>query len=71
MDSGGEDAGEEARVNQEIVLACHQQVSSLQGPPVELSWGAWARDDIYSLELGPAVSSYFTALQMCMGLQDM
>lgn len=37
VDSGEDKAGEEAKVNQELLLAWHQQISSLPGPPVGLS----------------------------------
>lgn len=36
MDSGDDEAGEEAKVIQEVLLTCHQQVSSLLGTPVGL-----------------------------------
>lgn len=36
VDSGDDEAGEEAKVIQEVLLTCHQQVSSLLGTPVGL-----------------------------------
>ena len=37
MDSGDDEAGEDAKVMLEVLLPCHQQVSSLPGTPVGLS----------------------------------
>lgn len=45
MDSGDDEAGEEAKVIQEVLLACHQQVSSLSGTLVGLSGGVWVWGD--------------------------
>lgn len=37
VDSGNDEAGDGAKVIQEVLLASHQQVSSLPGTPVGLS----------------------------------
>lgn len=37
VDSGDDEAGEDAKVVPEVLLPCHQQVSSLSGTPVGLS----------------------------------